>query len=231
MNTKNNKRVCAVLLAGGSGSRMKASVTKQRIDILGESILHRSARALDECPLVDEIGVVAREDELEFVKSELSDIKKLIGVSAGGNTRYESAKAGFYAFCTRADFVAIHDAARCLATPSLIERVISAAEAHGAASAASRVSSTVKLFDGEMITGTQSRDGLVLAQTPQVFTRKLYERALVNAEENKLDVTDDNMLIERIGVGVTPVNTGKSNIKITTAEDLALAEFLLSGRT
>ena len=223
------KRVCAILLAGGSGSRMQMGVTKQKIKILGESVIHRAARALDSSEAVDAIVAVSRADELSFVRQELADIGKLIGVVAGGETRFESAKCGFDFCGGRFDFVAIHDAARCLATPQLIDRVVSAAILHGAASAVSSVTSTVKRIKDGKIVATESRDTLVEAETPQVFSSELYQRAIDNALKNALAVTDDNMLLEAIGEPVYTVVSEEENLKITTKKDIKYAEYLLSG--
>ena len=223
------KRVCAILLAGGSGSRMQMGVTKQKIKISGESVIHRAARALDSSEAVDAIVAVSRADELSFVRQELADIGKLIGVVAGGETRFESAKCGFDFCGGRFDFVAIHDAARCLATPQLIDRVVSAAIFHGAASAVSSVTSTVKRIKDGKIVATESRDTLVEAETPQVFSSELYQRAIDNALKNGLAVTDDNMLLEAIGEPVYTVVSEEENLKITTKKDIKYAEYLLSG--
>lgn len=223
----NKKRVCAILLAGGSGSRMKADITKQKMIISGESVLHRSARAFEECRLVDAVCVVARDGEFDFVRSELSDITKFIGIAPGGETRFFSAVSGFSAFCGDFDFVAVHDAARCLVTPSLIDKVVSAAFIHGAASAVSAVSSTVKRAESGMIVATEPRDALLFAETPQVFSTELYAEAIKNATEKSLCVTDDNMLVEALGIGVYAVEADTENIKITTKRDIKYAEFLL----
>lgn len=223
------KSVCAILLAGGSGSRMQMDVTKQKIKISGESVIHRAARALDASETVDAIVAVARADELQFVGEELADIGKLIGVVGGGENRFESARHGFDFCGDRFDFVAIHDAARCLATPQLIDRVVSAAILHGAASAASLVTSTLKRIKDGKIIATESRDSMVEAQTPQVFSGRLYRKAVDNALKNGLTVTDDNMLLEAIGESVYTVVSNEENIKITTKKDIKYAEYLLSG--
>ena len=110
------RTVAAVILAAGSGSRMSSDVTKQRMSIVGESVLLRSVRAFEKAPSVSSITVICREDEIEWARAELKEIKKLSSVECGGKTRAESAKIGFNLSCGTADFVAIHDAARCLVT-------------------------------------------------------------------------------------------------------------------
>ena len=133
---KYNKKITAVILAAGSGTRMNASGTKQLMRICGESVLHRSVRAFYNCSSVDNIVVVCRRDEIEIVKSDLSDLgNKTITLVEGGKSRAESARLGFCAIGD-SDFLAIHDAARCLITSDMIERVIDAAIECGAATAA-----------------------------------------------------------------------------------------------
>lgn len=216
----------AVILAAGVGSRMMSDITKQKMIICGKSVLYRSAAAFERAETVDEIVVVCRAGETDFAIRELSDFKKVKRIVIGGATRRESAERGFGAISEEAGYVAIHDAARCVVTPKLIDRVCTAAYVHRAASAAAAVTDTVKRTDGEgFITETVPRDRLLLAQTPQIFEKSLYESALgaFGAEE----ITDDNMLIELSGVPVYPVVTDEYNFKITTRKDIEYAEFLI----
>ena len=140
-----------------------------------------------------------------------------------------SARRGFSAIGEDIDFVAIHDAARCLITPDMINSVVAVAKSFGAATAGCAVYDTVKCVENGEIVGTVSREGLFLAQTPQVFDRVLYAKALVSDLDFDC-ITDDNMLMETIGVRVKCVNTGPTNVKLTTKLDLDYAEFLLSKR-
>ena len=230
MKTTDKKHLCAIILAAGCGSRMGKSMTKQRMSILGESLLYRSVRAFSECSAVDSIVVVCRADEADWVREEIDCLPKLYAIVIGGKTRAESARIGFFAIPEECDFVAIHDGARCLITPEGITAVADAAFLCGAATASCPMTDTVKLCDGEGdIIKTVPRAQLSLAQTPQIFSRTLYAQALASAESDA-SVTDDNMLVESLGVKIRTVNTGKENIKITTAEDIPLAEYLLGRR-
>ena len=229
MNTKLDKYVTAVILAAGSGTRMMSDKTKQKMDILGESVLSRSTRAFCECPLVDSVVVVVRSDEMDFAKSELSSFDKVVKIVEGGDTRRESAKKGFSAIPEKSELVAIHDGARCLVTPEMIEEVILAASVTGAATAASGVVDTVKLSTDGYIEKTLPRDNVFLAATPQIFSVDLYKKALEKTEKD-VTITDDNMMLEALGVRVALVNTGSQNIKITTKDDVELAEFILEKR-
>ena len=226
--------VSAIILAAGCSSRMGGSITKQQMSILGESVLSRSVRAVCECDLIDEIIVVCRKEEIDWVVRELDNFDKVCVILPGGKSRSESASIGFCATSYDADYIAVHDAARCLITKKNIEDVVRAAFIHGAATASTLVTDTVKRLDSAgHIAETVDRRYLVCAQTPQVFERKIYNEALALYEDsdNTDDVTDDNMLVERCGYKVYPVETGKNNIKITTPEDIGFAEYLLKKTT
>ncbi len=228
----NSKHVSAIILAAGTGTRMKSKVTKQQMKILGESVLVRSVRAFQECDLIDSIVVVAKEDEISVVSETLaSDFSKLYSIVPGGNFRAESAKRGFMAIPNDADYVAIHDAARCLVTPDIIKKVVVSALEYGAATASCAITDTVKRVNLSVITETVPRSELVAVQTPQIFKKELYEKALDLYSESTLnDLTDDNMLLERLGAEIYCVDTGKENMKITTQYDIELAEFILERR-
>lgn len=221
--------VTAIILAAGSGSRMGLEITKQRLCILGESILKRSVEAFSKSDLIDSIVVVCREDEIVWAEQELCGIKKVEKIVCGGKTRAESARLGFLSIPEETDFVAIHDAARCLVTERMIGDVVSAAEKHGAATAATPVVDTIKKAEGGFISETVPRDLLFSVQTPQVFSREIYAMALDVRPDDAL-VTDDNLLVENIGKRVFLVDTGRQNIKITTAVDIKYAEYILDRR-
>lgn len=225
-----NENVTAIILAAGSGTRMKLGITKQRIVIDEESVLRRTVRAFDFCDAINSIIVVVRSDEMNFAKSELSDLEKVKKIVVGGENRVESAKIGFCAVGADCDFIAIHDGARCFITDDMIKAVIRDAKMYGAATASCSVTDTVKQVDknGDIVS-TVDRNTLVLVQTPQVFKTDLYKKALENNELFDSAITDDNMLLERIGIRVHCTDTGKENIKLTVKEDLKYAEYLVNG--
>ena len=224
-----DNRVCGVILAAGSGSRMNISQKKQRLEIRGKSVLYRSLEAFELCDDITDIILVARDDDMDFAlfetEGKLSKLRKIV---PGGKTRFESARLGFEAIDFPCDFVAIHDAARCLILPDMITKVVRDAVIYGAASASSLVVDTVKRVDKEGFSVcTENREELRLATTPQIFRYELYGKAVRAALDSKTEVTDDNMLLENIGSRVYMTDIGKRNIKITYAEDVALAEYLL----
>ena len=223
------ERICAIILAAGSGTRLAADKTKQQIAINGKSILAHTLTAFEKCDDVTDVIVVVKAGEERFAEKETkSGFSKIRKIVLGGKTRAESAANGFFAIDFLADFVAIHDAARCLILPEDISRVVSDAKRYGAASAAAPVVDTVKRVDNlGFAVKTENRDELKFATTPQIFKSELYAKALKNVDLSSLDITDDNVLMERIGVNVYMTDIGKRNIKITYASDLSYARFLM----
>ena len=218
----------ALILAGGAGTRFMADKTKQKFEIDGVSVLKRTLDVFDKCEFTDEIVVAYRSGEEDFVKECVKGLEKKTVITEGGKCRAESARRAFECVSDKECVVMIHDGARCLITDSDIKAVAKAAYESGAASAAIAVTDTVKRISDGLICETVDRDGLAFMATPQAFSYAIYARALMC--EDTADITDDNMRVERIGVRVTPVYTSKENIKITTKEDIDLAEFILKAR-
>jgi 2-C-methyl-D-erythritol 2,4-cyclodiphosphate synthase/2-C-methyl-D-erythritol 4-phosphate cytidylyltransferase len=211
---------------------MGTDKTKQLIDIFGKTVLERTVSAFDKSELIDEIIVVYKDGEEREVQDALRSISDFTSIKLvkGGSCRAESAKNGFSVVNRESDFVAIHDAARCLITPEMINKVVKKAYETNAATAACAVHDTVKMVDeNAKIVDTIPRSCVYMAQTPQVFARHLYESALDNCDDMSL-ITDDNMLVEKLGIDIHVVDLGSTNIKITKREDLSLAENILSER-
>lgn len=224
-------KVTAIILSAGSGSRMNASVTKQRLLISGRSVLYHTVKAFYACPDISDIIVVSRCDELDFAKEELSSFER-VRIVVGGKTRIESAKHGFSeALKTDSDYVAIHDSARCLVTADIISKVVADAKKYGAATASTRMSDSIKDVDSEdFIISSRNRDSIRIIQTPQIFDKKLYKRAIELTDASDISITDDNAMLERIGVRVYCTETGRENIKLTVKEDLLYAEYVMKKR-
>src|SRR5580765_6782824 len=212
--------VSAILAAGGRGLRLGHSQPKQLLEIAGRPILERSVSLLQEHPDVDEVIVALPEELVENPPAYLLNASKPLRVVAGGARRQDSVAAAFRLVADRADVVVIHDAARPFASRSLIARTIAAAAESGAALAALEARDTVKAVSGGVVNATLDRRTIFLAQTPQAFRRDVLRDALaVNG-----DATDEAALAERAGHAVRIVEGEASNIKVTTPEDLVIAE-------
>lgn len=226
----------AIIAAAGSGTRMRDADgrTKQLIELCGIPVIVRTLLAFQESEEIDEIIVAAKPDEIDIYNnfSDKYGLTKLTAVIAGGDTRQESVLRGFEIISDKSEFVAIHDGARCLVGTDAINSVVREAYACGAATAACKVTDTVKKsnFKG-YIEETIDRDSLWLAQTPQVFKSDLYRAAAYISRDDDFKATDDNMLAEHIGYPVKLVDCGSDNIKITTPADLAVAEVILRRRS
>ena len=219
------KRVTAVLVAAGSSTRM--GFDKLSFDLGGETVVQRSIRAFAECPLVDEIVLVAGKNR-EFLEQQAAVCQKPVQVVPGGATRAESAKNGVLA--ASGEIVAVHDAARPFVSEAVIEAALNAAALCGAAAPAVPVKDTVKTAkrgdgktvpEGCSVTETPDRSTLYAVQTPQCFDRAQYLAALqeLDAEKARL-VTDDCSLFELTGRSVQLTQGDYANLKITTREDL-----------
>ena len=224
----------AIIVASGNSTRMGEGVSKQMIMLDGIPVVARTIMAFDECECIDEIVVVAKQEEFYLYKEfqKLYNFKKFVRLVSGGATRQESVKNGFSAINKNSKFVAIHDGARCLITPEQIEAVCSASYKVGGATAATRAIDSIKVSNGknQMISASANRNHIWLAQTPQVFKTEIYELALKKAEIEHLEVTDDNSLVENLGCDIKLVECGRNNIKITTREDIPIALAILNAR-
>ena len=226
-----DNRACAVILAAGSGTRMGAATTKQKITLLGKSVLRRALEAFEAASTINSIVVVTRADEIEFARGEAKGITKLHAITVGGSCRAISALAGFEAMPKEADVIAVHDAARCLISSSDIDKIVSYAYKYGAAIAASRITDTLKKCSEDgVVSDTVKRENMFAAATPQAFTVGNYASAVAAAGELDAAITDDSMLMERAGIEVRCVETESVNLKITTPSDLLYAEYLLTAR-
>lgn len=225
----------AIIAAAGCGSRMGTvgGKTKQLMELCGKPVIVHTLLAFEKCELVDEIIVVAKKEEISVYEEykHTYGIKKITKITEGGERRQDSVLLGFEAISDKSEFVAIHDGARCLITPDMIEKVLRAAYQSGAATAATPVIDTIKRGTmNNYIAETYKRSELWGAQTPQIFKTELYRAAAYIAKEENFEATDDNSLAERLGFDVKLVDCGRENLKITTPLDLKLASIILYER-
>jgi len=222
--------VTAILAAGGQGARMKGDAPKQFLMLGDRPILFHSLQRLAECPRVDDLIVVVPADHLKYTQTLLQEEfppAKPARVVKGGEERQDSVRAGLEELSLECDLVVVHDAARPLLLNSVLMAVIQAAEKDGAAAAAIQPADTIKLMDQErQIAENLPRTMLWQIQTPQAFRKDLLIRAHQRAFEDNFYATDDSILLERMGVKVRIVPGHPRTLKITTPDDLLMAEAL-----
>ena len=224
---------CHLLIpAAGSGKRMGADRNKLLISLLGKPILQWTLEAAIASEAIAWIGVMGQpHDYPEFQKIfNVLNTTKPIRLIQGGATRQVSVFNGLKALPTEGDRVLIHDGARCLATPQLFDRCDQALQTMRGFIAAVPVKDTIKVVNGSTIVDTPNRDRLWAAQTPQGFQADLLKNAHLRAVELGWQVTDDAALFEKVGLPVQIVMGEETNLKVTTPEDLAIAEFILKQR-
>lgn len=226
--------VSAIIAAGGRGARFGGAQPKQLQPLAGVPILKRTVDAFLNGYPFDEVVVALPSDLAANPPSYLDDVI----VVEGGERRQDSVAKAFAAVAPSSQVIVIHDAARPLVSPALIERTVAAAVEHGAAIAALQARDTVKRGDASrIIRGTLPRDEIFLAQTPQAFRVGVLRDALLRAEAlakagalASTDATDEAMLAEQAGHHVHLVEGDARNLKITTPDDLDMAERLLGAK-
>ena len=220
--------VSVIIACAGSFSRMNG-VNKQLFELDGIPVAVRSMLAFDKLDEVSEIIVSARECDIDTFKqlAEKHGVTKLKAVTAGGETRQQSIFKAYAQVSKETRFVAVHDGARPLVSPECIKRCIKDASVFGGATLGVPVKDTIKVVDDGLITDTPDRRRLYITQTPQIFRKDVYVKGINFANEHELDFTDDCQLAEAVGVKVCMTKSDYRNIKITTEEDLAIAEALL----
>ncbi len=226
--------VVAIVVAAGRGDRLGAGQPKALVELQGLSLAEHSVRALAAVPAVAAVQLVLPAARLAGrVCSRPPGGAELLPPVAGGATRQASVAAGLEAACAArpdADWVLVHDAARCLVEPADAEAVLAAARATGAALPVLAPADTVKRLDGSRVVETLDRAALGLAQTPQAFRVALLAEALAKAESDGFEGTDCASLVERLGVEVRVCAGRPGNFKVTHPEDLRRAGALLGAR-
>jgi len=221
----------AIIVAAGSSTRMGGRISKQLIPLCGRPAIEYTVRAFQDCDMIDEIIVVARSQDIDDIAHIAFNFNKVSTVISGGADRVGSVRRGLRAASRHASYYAIHDGARVLITKDEICRVLNAAYEHGAATLGTPVTDTVKVVSAEgEILSTPDRSTLWAVQTPQVFARDLFRRAIDNVYMNNLNVTDDCSMVEAIGEKVIVVRGEYTNIKLTTPADITLAQAILEKR-
>lgn len=221
-----------IITAAGSGNRM-GGVSKQLMEIGGKPCVLYSLLAFQNCREIDEIIVVAKEEEISIIQSIALEnkITKLSCVVPGSATRQGSVLNGFLSVNKKCELVAIHDGARPLIRPEQITILLENARRWGASCFAKKMTDTVKIAkEGGLIDRTLPRDELFAVQTPQVFKADLYRASLAIAQKDQIQATDDCALAECAGFPIKLVEFSEHNIKLTHPQDKILVECILKER-
>jgi len=221
----------AIVVAAGKGTRLGGVRPKQFLELGGVPIIIHTLRQFERSQQIDEIIVVLPPEETANFLAFAQDfgLKKVSRAVAVGATRAQSVLCGL-ASIRHAKIVAVHDGVRPFVTPAEIDATMHAARANGAAILTAAVGDTIKEIEGHQVIRTLPRANLRRALTPQCFRYEILKRAydqLNEVEASGIELTDDSMLVERLGVEIVAVTGSARNIKITSAEDLAIAEKLL----
>lgn len=219
-----------VIVAAGTGSRMKKDINKQFIKLKNKEIVAHTIEKFYNSENIDDIVVVIREDEEGYFNKNIKEKYGFtnIKVAHGGNERQDSVFNGIKMLKKECDVVLIHDGARPFVTDDIIKKSINKANEHNAIVVGVKVKDTIKVVsDNGNIVDTPNRSYLWAVQTPQVFKYDIITKAYEDAYNNNYYGTDDAMLVERIGYNVKMIEGSYNNIKITTQEDLEFGEQIL----
>lgn len=221
--------VSAIVLAAGSGSRMKSDIPKQFMQVCGKPLICHALQTFQDS-LADEIILVTREQDAEYCRVhiiEANGFTKVSGIVAGGENRFDSVWNGIQAVNKDSHIIMVHDGARPFVTQKMIEESAAAANEFQACTVAVPVKDTIKVVNSDMFgIDTPNRSTLYQIQTPQTFKRELLEEAYNRMyESGDRDITDDTMIVERyMQIPVKIIPGSYMNIKVTTGEDIDVAE-------
>jgi 2-C-methyl-D-erythritol 4-phosphate cytidylyltransferase len=221
----------AVIVAAGRGERM-GGINKLLAPLHGLPVLAYTLIAFENSPLIDEMVVVSREDEMGVIAGIVKEcaLRKVIKIIQGGARRQDSVYAGIMAISRSAKLAAVHDGARPLVTAQVISEAVEGAIHYGCAAPAVPVKDTLKIVENGIAVSTPDRSKFFAVQTPQVFEADVLKAALTDAMRAGMELTDDCMAVERLGLKVKMTAGSEENIKITTPADLIAAEAILISR-
>ena len=224
--------VVTIIPAGGVGKRLGSPIPKQFLKIGGRPVIIHTLLVFENTPTVNKIIIPIVPNWRAYLEKILAafDLKKIYAIVPGGKTRQESVYAGLKVLPEKTSIILVHDAARPFVTQEIIEEVIKTIRLKGAAIAATPVKDTVKEVENGLIKETIPRERLYLAQTPQGARKDLLLHAFEKAYMDGFLGTDEASILERIGIPVWVVPSPSTNFKITTIEDLRLAEAILKRR-
>jgi 2-C-methyl-D-erythritol 4-phosphate cytidylyltransferase len=224
----------AIIVSAGKGQRFMEGKKKQFFLLADKPILTHTLDKFENCPLIDSILLVVGQEDMDYCLKEIIEknrYRKISQIVPGGKRRQDSVKNGMDALSRDANIVVIHDGVRPFVTREMIEDSIHSAQRFGAVVMAMPVKETIKMADADgTVLKTLDRESLWQIQTPQTFQAHVIKEAYQKATENGFVGTDDASLVERLGMKVHILPGSYTNIKITTPEDLILANLFLRMR-
>lgn len=231
--TQMNSKISALIPAAGQGKRMESSVKKPYLMLADKPILSHTIDRFEQNSVIDEIFVIVDESDFILCRDNALEpfrFRKVQELVPGGETRQVSVFNGLRALSDDVDFVIVHDGVRPFINDTIIFECLEATAEWGAAVSAVPVKETIKVANEEaFIVDTPKRDRLWRVQTPQVFRKSLLVEAHKKASHDGIDAPDDAALVEKLGFPVKLVMGSYKNMKLTTPEDLRVAETLLNG--
>jgi 2-C-methyl-D-erythritol 4-phosphate cytidylyltransferase len=226
-------KASAIIVAGGVGDRFGRPGGKQLAPVAGRSVLSHTLAAFELAGSIDEVVVVVHPDRVGEFAMELDGFDKITGVVAGGQTRQASVAAGLEVVDPGAELVVVHDGARPMVTPDMIDSAVHAlveADADGVVVGHPSYDTIKRVGADGAVVATEDRSQLWVAQTPQVFRAAPLRDAYAAAREEGFVGTDDSSLVERVGGRVVMMLGPRDNIKVTVPEDIVVAEQVLEAR-
>jgi len=221
----------AIIAAAGAGTRMASDRPKQFLLLAGTPVIIHTLKVFEQCESINEVIVVlpAAESAGFLSLAAKFGLRKVARVVPGGVTRADSVKRGLLAIrAATAEIVAVHDGVRPFVTAEEIEAVVAAAKTDGAAILVAPVTDTIKQVNDQRVVTSLDRGALRRALTPQCFRYDVLRQAYQAADVTDPSVTDESVLVEKLGIPVSIIEGSPRNIKVTTAEDLVVAEAILS---
>lgn len=233
-----NRRIGLIIPAAGSGRRMGTDITKTWINLMGKPVIQWTVEAFVNTEWVDQIVLVGKAEDQSAFEKLLAGVRSArleqgldyphMSFTVGGSDRMESVYLGLVRLMGDIEYCMVHDGARPLISESVIERTLTDVMIHDSSVVCVPAKDTVKIAtDDQFVDHTPDRSRVFAVQTPQTFERSLLIRAYERGRLEGVNATDDSSLVEALGVGVKLTLGSYSNIKITTPEDLVLAELLM----
>lgn len=226
--------VSVIVAAAGMSNRMGSKINKQFIWIEGKPILAHTIEKFEKCRYIDEIIIVSKEEEIEYCRKEIVKkykFNKVSNIVRGGKKRQDSVYNGILALNEKTDIVLTHDGARPFVKIESIVDGIKGVLDFGACVIGVPVTDTIKVVESDdIVKNTPDRSTIWAAQTPQCFRKEILIEGYDDAIKNRFSATDDSSIVEKVGYNVKMIMGSYSNIKITTPEDIIVAESLFKDK-